>query len=282
MKVPIVALMYDFDGTLSPANMQEYDFMNAIGLKEKNTFWDDAYKLAKQQDASSILSYMKLMVDKAKAGGLSIRRQQFVEFGKGIELYQGVEDWFPMINEEGRKMGVNVEHYIISSGLKELIEGTSIAKYFKQIYACSFMYENDEAIWPAVAVDFTSKTQFIFMINKGIYEIYENSKINDSMPDEGRPVPFQNMIYLGDGETDIPSMRIIKSEGGHSIAIFKENVDNSRAQAKNLVKRGRVNFACPGDYRRGSELYNAVMATMAKIKTDSIFHKLEKKNQSKI
>lgn len=274
--------MYDFDGTLSPANMQEYDFMNAIGLKEKNTFWDDAYKLAKQQDASSILSYMKLMVDKAKAGGLSIRRQQFVEFGKGIELYQGVEDWFPMINEEGRKMGVNVEHYIISSGLKELIEGTSIAKYFKQIYACSFMYENDEAIWPAVAVDFTSKTQFIFMINKGIYEIYENSKINDSMPDEGRPVPFQNMIYLGDGETDIPSMRIIKSEGGHSIAIFKENVDNSRAQAKNLVKRGRVNFACPGDYRRGSELYNAVMATMAKIKTDSIFHKLEKKNQSKI
>lgn len=282
MKVPTVALMYDFDGTLSPANMQEYDFMNAIGLKEKNTFWDDAYKLAKQQDASSILSYMKLMVDKAKAGGLSIRRQQFVEFGKGIELYQGVEDWFPMINEEGRKMGVNVEHYIISSGLKELIEGTSIAKYFKQIYACSFMYENDEAIWPAVAVDFTSKTQFIFMINKGIYEIYENSKINDSMPDEGRPVPFQNMIYLGDGETDIPSMRIIKSEGGHSIAIFKENVDNSRAQAKNLVKRGRVNFACPGDYRRGSELYNAVMATMAKIKTDSIFHKLEKKNQSKI
>ena len=260
MKVPTVALMYDFDGTLSPANMQEYDFMNAIGLKEKNTFWDDAYKLAKQQDASSILSYMKLMVDKAKAGGLSIRRQQFVEFGKGIELYQGVEDWFPMINEEGRKMGVNVEHYIISSGLKELIEGTSIAKYFKQIYACSFMYENDEAIWPAVAVDFTSKTQFIFMINKGIYEIYENSKINDSMPDEGRPVPFQNMIYLGDGETDIPSMRIIKSEGGHSIAIFKENVDNSRAQAKNLVKRGRVNFACPGDYRRGSELYNAVMA----------------------
>ncbi len=282
MKVPTVALMYDFDGTLSPANMQEYDFMNAIGLKEKNTFWDDAYKLAKQQDASSILSYMKLMVDKAKAGGLSIRRQQFVEFGKGIELYQGVEDWFPMINEEGRKMGVNVEHYIISSGLKELIEGTSIAKYFKQIYACSFMYENDEAIWPAVAVDFTSKTQFIFMINKGIYEIYENSKINDSMPDEGRPVPFQNMIYLGDGETDIPSMRIIKSEGGHSIAIFKENVDNSRAQAKNLVKRGRVNFACPGDYRWGGELYNAVMATMAKIKTDSIFHKLEKKNQSKI
>ena len=281
-KIPTIALMYDFDGTLSPANMQEYDFMKAIGIKEKDSFWNEVYTLAKSQNASSILSYMKHMIDRAKAGGLSIKRQQFVEFGKGIELFPGVEEWFTLINGEGKRMGVNVEHYIISSGLKELIEGTSIAKYFKQIYACSFMYENDAAIWPAVAVDFTSKTQFIFMINKGIYDICDNSKINDSMPDEGRPVPFQNMIYLGDGETDIPSMRIVKSEGGHSIAIYKDYLDNSRAQAKNLVKRGRVNFACPGDYRKGGELYNAVMATMAKIKTDSYFRKLEKKNQSKI
>ena len=177
------------------------------------------------------------------------------------------------------EMGVNVEHYIISSGLKELIEGTSIAKYFKQIYACSFMYENDKAVWPAVAVDFTSKTQFIFMINKGILDIWRNAQINDSMPDEGRPVPFQNMIYLGDGETDIPSMRIVKSEGGHSIAIYKPGNDSSRAQARNLVHRGRVNFACPGDYREGSELYNSVLATIAKVKTGSDFHKLERQNQ---
>ncbi|MBO7114265.1 MAG: haloacid dehalogenase-like hydrolase, partial [Bacteroidaceae bacterium] len=164
-------------------------------------------------------------------------------------------------------------------GLKELIEGTSIAKYFKQIYACSFMYENDKAVWPAVAVDFTSKTQFIFMINKGIYDIWRNAQINDSMPDEGRPVPFHNMIYFGDGETDIPSMRIVKGEGGHSIAIYKPGSESSRAQARNLVQRGRVNFACPGDYREGSELYNAVIATIAKVKTGSDFHKLERQNQ---
>ena len=279
MERPTVALMYDFDGTLSPSYMQEYDFMDAIGLTDKESFWKASHGLAQKQESSTILAYMKLMVDKAKENGISIRRQQFVEFGRGIGFFPGVEQWFELINHRGAEMGVNVEHYIISSGLKELIEGTSIAKYFKKIYACSFMYENDAAVWPAVAVDFTSKTQFIFMINKGIYNIWENAKINDSMPDEGRPVPFQNMIYLGDGETDIPSMRIVKTEGGHSIAIYKPQNENSRGQAENLVHRGRVNFACPGDYREGSELYNAVIATIAKVKTDSDFHYLERRNQ---
>lgn len=279
MEKPTVALMYDFDGTLSPSYMQEYDFMDAIGITEKGSFWDASNRLAESQKSSTILAYMKLMVDKAKEGGISIRRQQFVEFGRGIGFFPGVEQWFELINRKGAEMGVNVEHYIISSGLKELIEGTSIAKYFKQIYACSFMYENDKAVWPAVAVDFTSKTQFIFMINKGILDIWCNAQINDSMPDEGRPVPFQNMIYLGDGETDIPSMRIVKTEGGHSIAIYKPGSGSSRAQARNLVQRGCVNFACSSDYREGSELYNAVIATIAKVKTGSDFHKLERQNQ---
>ena len=279
MEKPTIALMYDFDGTLSPDNMQEYDFMKAIKVDDKNQFWDETHNIAVEQQSSTILSYMKLMIDKAKAGGLSIRRQQFVEFGKGIVLFPGVPGWFEMINRQGAEMGVNVEHYIISSGLKELIEGTPIARYFKQIYACSFMYEDDAAVWPAVAVDFTSKTQFIFMINKGIYNIWDNARINDSMPDEKRPVPFQNMIYMGDGETDIPSMRIVKSEGGHSIAIYKPGVENSRAQARSLVRRGRVNFACAGDYTEGSELHRAVLATMAKIKTDSEFNAMERNNQ---
>lgn len=279
---PTIALMYDFDGTLSPDNMQEYDFMKAIQVTDKDQFWDESHLIAREQQASTILSYMKLMIDKAKSKGLSIRRQQFVEFGKGVDLFPGVEQWFDMINRQGQEMGVNIEHYIISSGLKELIEGTCIARYFKKIYACSFMYENDAAVWPAVAVDFTSKTQFIFMINKGIYDIWDNAKINDSMPDETRPIPFQNMIYMGDGETDIPSMRIVKSEGGHSIAIYKPTVENSRAQARNLVRRGRVNFACAGDYTEGSELHKAVLATIAKIKSDSAFRAVETANQRKM
>lgn len=280
MERPTVALLYDFDGTLSPSNMQEYDFMDAIGLTDKDLFWEQSHALAERQQSSTILAYMKLMVDKAKQNGISIRRQQFVEFGRGICFFAGVEEWFDLINRKANEMGVDVEHYIISSGLKELIEGTTIAHHFKQIYACSFMYENDAAIWPAVAVDFTSKTQFIFMINKGIHEIWNNARINDSMPDESRPVPFHNMIYLGDGETDIPSMRIVKSEGGHSIAIYKPGNGMSRGQAENLVQRGRVNFACPGDYTENGELYQVVMATMAKVKTDFQFHSLERRNQN--
>jgi len=282
MERPTVALMYDFDGTLSPSYMQEYDFMDAIGVKDKDSFWVESHDLAARQNASTILSYMKLMIDKSKENGISIKRQQFVNFGKGIELYPGVQEWFDLINRKGSEMGVNVEHYIISSGLKELIEGTSIAHCFKQIYACSFMYENDSAVWPAVAVDFTSKTQFIFMINKGMHDIWNNSRINDSMPDETRPVPFHNMIYLGDGETDIPSMRIVKSEGGHSIAIYKPTSEKSRAQAENIMNRGRVNFACPADYNEGSELYQAVIATIAKIRTDSEFHCLERQNRKSL
>lgn len=276
---PKIALLYDFDGTLSPANMQEYDFMDAIGIKDRNSFWHEVYGLARQQSASTILSYMKLMIDKAKEQGVSIRREQFVDFGRGVELYPGVEEWFDMINSEGEKMGVEIEHYIISSGLKEMIEGTQIAKHFKEIYACSFMYQDDAAIWPAVAVDFTSKTQFIFMINKGIYDIYDNNRINDSMPEDTRPVPFGHMIYIGDGETDIPSMRIIKSEGGHSIAIYKKDMVGSREQAESLVRRGRVNFACPSNYSKDSELYKVVMATISKIRSDYNFRELETENR---
>lgn len=281
MKRSTIALLYDFDGTLSPAYMQEYDFMKAIGIKDKESFWRDSYSQAVDQKASTILSYMKLMIDRAKANNVSIRRQQFVEFGKGIELFNGVEEWFDLINREGQMIGVNVEHYIISSGLKELIEGTSIAKYFKKIFACSFMYENDNAVWPAVAVDFTSKTQFIFMINKGIHDIWDNSKINDSMPDDERPVPFNNMIYLGDGETDIPSMRIVKTEGGHSVAIYKSTSQQSRKMAERLVQRGRVNFACAGNYTKDSELHKIIRAIMVKVKSDNDFYGMEKENQSR-
>ena len=275
---PIVAIMYDFDRTLCTKDMQDYSFIPSLGMTESE-FWETTNEMWQREHMDSVLAYMYSMVKISKDKGIPLLRENLVSMGKNVELFKGVDGWFDRLNQFGERCGVQIEHYIISSGLKELIEGTSIAKYFKQIYACSFMYENDKAVWPAVAVDFTSKTQFIFMINKGILDIWRNAQINDSMPDEGRPVPFQNMIYLGDGETDIPSMRIVKSEGGHSIAIYKPCNDSSRAQARNLVHRGRVNFACPGDYREGSELYNAVIATIAKVKTGSDFHELERQNQ---
>lgn len=280
-KKPTVALIYDFDGTLSPSNMQEYDFLKAIGVKDKQKFWAENAEMVSKQNASSILCYMRLMLDKARAAHVSIKRQQFVDFGKSIELYKGVKEWFGLINELGKEVGVNIEHYINSSGLREMIEGTSIAKEFKEIYACSFMYEDDVAVWPAVAVDFTAKTQFLFMINKGISQVCDNARVNEYKPDEERAVPFQHMLYFGDGETDIPCMKLVKQQGGCSFAVYKPRNPQKKAAAEKLVKENRVNFVCQADYSKGSEIYKVVEALIHKIKYNYDFRTLEKNNHKK-
>lgn len=280
-KKPTVALIYDFDGTLSPGNMQEFDFLKAIGIKNKNAFWKENNELIKRHEASNILCYMKLMLDKAHAAKVSVKRQKFIDFGKSIELYNGVEEWFDLINQLGKEEGVTIQHYINSSGLKEMIEGTTIAKKFKEIYACSFMYEDDVAVWPAVAVDFTAKTQFLFMINKGISNISENAKVNEFKAEDERPVPFKHMIYFGDGETDIPCMKLIKQQGGNSIAVYKPKNQKKKKCAEKLVQENRVNFACPADYSKGSDIYNIVHAIIKQVKADFDFNKLQKDNQKK-
>ena len=277
----VIALIYDFDGTLSPQNMQEYDFLKAIGIKDKNLFWEENSRLVHRHEASNILCYMKLMIDKAHNADVSIKRQQFVEFGKNIELYKGVEGWFKLMEEVAKENDVKIEHYINSSGLKEMIEGTSIAKEFKEIYACSFMYVDDVAIWPAVAVDFTAKTQFLFMINKGISKVSDNAKINEYVPEDQRPIPFKHMVYFGDGETDIPCMKLVKQQGGYSIAVYKPRNPKKKACAEKLVRDERVNFACSADYSKNSEIYSTVVAVIKKMKSEYDLTAMEKANRNK-
>ena len=278
---PTVALIYDFDGTLSPSNMQEYDFLKAIGIKNKKKFWAENAEMVSKHNASNILCYMKLMRDKAQAAHVSIKRQKFVDFGRSIELYNGVKEWFGLINKIGESVGVNIEHYINSSGLREMIEGTPIAKEFKEIYACSFMYEDDIAIWPSVAVDFTTKTQFLFMINKGIKNISDNAKVNEYKPDEDRSIPFQHMLYFGDGETDIPCMKLVKQQGGYSFAVYKPHNSKKKAAAEKLVKDNRANFVCPADYSKDSEIYKIVEAVIKRIKHNYDFRTLEINNHKR-
>ncbi len=219
-KKPQVALIYDFDGTLSPKNMQEFGFIKSLKMNETE-FWKKNAALSKKNDASSILCYMKLMLSEAKHNDIPITKKAFTDFGKKIELYPGVEKWFSLVNAYGKKIGLDVKHYINSSGLKEMIEGSPIAKEFEHIYACSFLYDaSGVAEWPGVAVDFTTKTQFIFKINKGIKEVCDSREVNKYVAEEDRPVPFKRMIYFGDGETDIPCMKMVKQNGGYSIAVY--------------------------------------------------------------
>lgn len=285
VKKPIIALIYDFDGTLSPGNMQEYGFIQATGL-DSSEFWSKNKKMKENQDASEILCYMKLMVDEARHKGLELSKKSLKQYGKKVEFFSGVKEWFASINKYGELKGVIIEHYINSSGLKEIIEGTSIAREFKRIYACSFYYSPEgAAVWPAVAIDFTAKTQFLFMINKGIKYVKDNKMVNEFKPDADRPVPFRNMIYFGDGETDVPCMKLIKQLGGKSIAVYNPINRVKKAAAEKLILEDRVNFVCPADYTINSEMYEVVTTIIDKIKSDIDFRHLlhihEKKGKKK-
>lgn len=275
-KKPIVALVYDFDGTLSPGNMQEFGFIQAIG-KDPKEFWTESDDIAIEQDASNILSYMKLMFDEAHRLGIRLTREDFRKFGREIELFDGVRGWFAAVNRYGEEHGVIVEHYINSSGLAEMIEGTPIAHEFKRIFACSYIYDKDGvAIWPGVAVDYTAKTQFLFKINKGILSIRDNKKVNESQMEDKKRIPFPHMIYFGDGETDVPCMKIVKMFGGHSIGVYNPDIPQKVKTAHKLFKQRRVNFITPARYTTDSRTFELVCSIIDKIKADYRLQQLAK------
>ena len=242
---PIVALIYDFDGTLSPGNMQEYDFIPAVG-KSNREFWEESNETAREQDGDPILAYMYRMLHEAKSSGKSLRYEAFVQSGARIGLYDGVREWFSRINAYGASKGLEIHHFINSSGLREMIEGTPIAHEFRKIYACSFLYDVDGvAYWPAVAVNYTNKTQFIFKINKGIESVYDSHRINEYIEEEERPVPFRRMIYFGDGTTDIPCMRLVKQQGRLQ-SLFGAQPPDERAAVARPAGQLRLPGRLPG------------------------------------
>ncbi len=250
MSKPIIAIMYDFDKTLCTRDMQEYTFIPSVGMKP-HEFWSHTAEVAAEEVMDSILTYMYCMVEKARQSGNPLTRESLVACGKDIEYHPGVEGWFERINRYAEEAGVEVEHYVLSSGLKEIIEGTSIAKYFKRIYACEFLYKDGQAHWPKMAVNYTNKTQFVYRINKGVLDINNDADLNNSRPDNEKRVFFSNMIYIGDGLTDVPCMKLVKQSGGHSIAIYHPG---QHQKASPLLKHERVDWMFEADYREGSEL----------------------------
>ena len=250
-KKPIIALMYDFDKTLCTTDMQAYTFIPNLGMSA-DTFWKKASDLAEEKKMDRILAYMYLMLDEAHIHRKPIRRNDFVVLGKDLELYPGVKEWFCRINKFGKEQGVTIKHYIISSGLREIIEGSCIFKEFDDVFAGEFLYdENGVACWPKNVVNYTTKTQFLFRINKGVLDISNDDDLNRFTKEEDRPVPFRNMIYIGDGLTDVPCMKLVKVNGGCSIAVYPQG---KRNKVKDLIRDERVNFIEPADYSENSEL----------------------------
>jgi len=192
------------------------------------------------------------MIAEYKKKGLPFTRDRLVAMGKSIELFPGVQDWFDRINAFGLEHGVQVEHYILSTGLKEIIEGSSIADKFKEIYASEFYYdESGTPVWPKLTVNFTTKTQFVYRINKGVLDVSNDRELNASMPDDSKRVPFTNMIYVGDGLSDVPCMKMMRAYGGQAVAVYQ---GNNRAGVEDLLVKGRVDYIFPADYSDGSLL----------------------------
>lgn len=278
-KKPIIAIMYDFDKTLSTKDMQEYGFIPSLGLPAQK-FWEEAKALAKEEQMDSILAYLRLMLKKASEKGVSVTRDNFVALGKDLEYYPGVENWFSRINQYGKENGVIIEHYVISSGLKEIIEGSSIFKNFKKVYACEFLYnENRVAIWPKLAINYTNKTQFLFRINKGVLDVNEDEKLNEFVKEDERRIPFRNMIYIGDGLTDVPCMKLVKVNKGQSIAVFKKRKKDVAAK---LIAENRVDFITEADYCEDGELDKIVKTVIAKMATVDKLVRLHSKHKKSI
>ena len=254
--------VYDFDKTLSPRDMEEYSFLPGINV-EPDVFWGKCADFARENDMDGILTYMYLMKRMA-SGEMELTKENLIALGRDVAFFPGVATWFERINAIGRECGVTVEHYIISSGLTEIIRGSAIGKYFKAIFAASFCYDEDgRAVWPSTAVNYTSKTQYLFRINKGILDVTNDRDLNAFTPAYMRRIPFSNMIYVGDGLTDVPCMKMTKQKGGYSIAV---HAPGATELADDMLLQGRVDFSVEADYSEGSEIEDVVTLLMKRIR----------------
>lgn len=261
------ALVYDFDGTLAPGSMQEHSFMPAMGVAPSE-FWSEVKQITKDHNVDEILVYMWRMLAVAAEQGVSVTRHMLKQHGANLPLFEGVDTWFGRMNDYGAERGLNVEHYIVSSGIYEIIRGCAVYEHCTYVFASKFIYENEIAVWPGTAVNYTTKTQHLFRINKGITNIWDNSLINRWTPPAERPVPFDRMVFLGDGETDIPAMKMVRDQGGHSVAVFdpqKSGEPKAQQVLYNLIAEGRVNFVAPADYREGSQLDITVKGALGRV-----------------
>ena len=280
MLQPVVAICYDFDKTLSPDDMQAQGYIQSVGF-DVPKFWAECATIARENDMDQNLAYMYMMLEKSR-GKFEFSRKTLQEYGAKVQLFPGVEGWFDRVNKYGEEKGVIVEHYIISSGLKEMIEGTSVAKAgaFKKIYASSFYFdENGIALWPAQVVNYTNKTQFLFRIEKGVLDINDPA-VNDYCAPEDRRVPFRNFVYIGDSDTDVPCMRLVNAYGGHSIGVFNVNTQD-KTKVYKMMDDNRIKYYAPSDYREGSELDELVKCIIDRTVANEKLEGIHRKNKAK-
>lgn len=278
-ELPVIAICYDFDKTLTPDDMQAQGFIQSVGY-DVPEFWKESNGLAENNDMDQNLAYMFKMMEAAE-GQVLFTKDSLKRYGAQVRLFPGAESWFQRIRKYGEEHGVIVEHYIISSGLKEMIEGTTIANEFEKIYASSFLYnEKGVAKWPTQVVNYTNKTQFLFRIEKGVLDINDLG-VNEAFAPENIRVPFRNMVYIGDSDTDIPCMKVVNSNGGYSIGVYNADIQD-KAKVYKMMREGRIRYFAPSDYSEGSQLDELVKAiidrTVTNEKLEEIHFRCKREN----
>jgi len=280
----VIALVYDFDGTLSPQPMQEYTVLPKIGV-DPPAFWAQVNREAQETQSDPMLVYMRHILEALERAQVDVKRKDFERMARAIKYFPGVEGWFTRMNAYVAKKsggGVKLQHYLISAGQREILDGASIRKHFKQIYASEYHFNHHGiATFPKILVTDTMKTQFLFRINKGKESITES--INEHMDEAERPIPFQNMVYVGDGMTDVPSMALTKKSGGHTVAVYDRKSSKGKATCVKLMHAGRADFIAEADYRRGSKLSKRVELLLDAIVADVAYrreaHAVRRENQ---
>ncbi len=270
----VIALVYDFDGTLSPQPMQEYTVLPKIGV-DPPKFWEMVNREARETESDPMLVYMRHIIEALEREKVDVKRADFARMARAIQYFPGVEQWFARMNAYVRRKSggrAKLQHYLISAGQKEILAGVSIRKRFKQIYASEYHFNHHGvATFPKLLVTDTSKTQFLFRINKGRESVTES--INEHMPEGARPIPFQNMVYVGDGMTDVPSMALTKKSGGHTVAVYDGRKDMGKATCVKLLGAGRADFIAEADYRAGSKLSRRVELLLDAIIADIAYRR---------
>lgn len=272
MAKPILAIMYDFDKTLSTTDMQNYDFIPALGLSPEE-FWGQTGEFSKRTGCERILSYMYMMIAKSKERNINLTRDFLRDCGKNIKYHPGVTTWFQRINDIAASRGVKVEHYLVSSGTKEILEGCSIYDCFTKVYGCEFYYENGVPVWPKLAINYTQKTQFFFRIAKGVTNLKDDDNVNKKTGESGLRIPYNNIAYIGDGMTDVACMTLVNKNGGYSIGVY---TDANKESVTQIRKDKRCRFIVKADYSQNSDMEKVFSLIIDDIANRSILEAKEK------
>ena len=249
-----IALCYDFDGTLCSGYMQDQKLLHDCKIEPKN-FWIKVANYAKENHCDPTLAYLMLLEQQMRSAGLKVNAETFKKYGRELKLFKGVNEWFSRIKQFGKLHNIEIQHFIISSGLADVIKGCTFIKDINLVYASSYIYDDGKGVWPKLSVNYSNKVQFLYRINKGTFDVFDQVGVNAKKDsNDSVNIPFENFIFFGDGETDVPCFSVNQKNAGKNICIYEKGNEKSFDIGKKLYSEGRVHYLLDGDYSENSEI----------------------------